>query len=75
MQETSKETFIEWAKKHDWLLFGEGATPNGRQENYLTPAGNVIFITYDLPGKRVATVGFPQPPPPPQGGFPLFGRK
>jgi len=74
MDKISKETFSKWLKKHDWLLFGEGATPNGRQENYLTPAGNVIFITYDLEGKYLYTIGFPQPAAAPQSGLPLIGK-
>lgn len=43
----SKKSFLVWAAKHDWLKFNDQDTPNGYQESFLTPPGEVFFILYD----------------------------
>ncbi|GAH03850.1 unnamed protein product, partial [marine sediment metagenome] len=42
--------FLAWVKKHDWLLIAENKTPEGRQDLYCTPAGEIVAAIYDLKG-------------------------
>lgn len=39
-----------WAKKSRWLHVNEAVTPSGRQDTFLTPAGFLLAIIYDLKG-------------------------
>jgi len=74
MEKIDKFTFAKWAKQNHWLKINEMPTPNGRQETYLTPAGGIRAIIYDLPGNlfQVASLG----PPEPQGqSTPLLGSR
>lgn len=59
----SKEDFLSWVKKRNWLEVGEMPTPTGRQVTYLSPAGNFIFAIYDITGKLVQ-IAFPAMQPP-----------
>jgi hypothetical protein len=50
MEKVKREVFETWAKKEDWLKIGEPPNSNGRQHNYLTPAGEFVIIQYNLEG-------------------------
>ena len=80
MDKRKKEEIVAWATASNWLLFAEGKTPDGYpQESYITPAGNVLFLSYDNEGYfRNVAVPMPSMPvlmPRPQGlpGIDLLG--
>lgn len=45
--------FLAWAKKANWLQIGTKGTPQGRQDIYVTPAGEIAYALYDISGKFV----------------------
>lgn len=51
MEILTKEAFLAWAKKCNWLYVGEIAAPEGRRVTYVTPAGNFIYASYGIDGK------------------------
>lgn len=71
MEPTTKETFQKWAKRHDWVQFGEQKTSvktadgivDGEQLAYVTPAGNVVLPIFVE--DKLQAVAIPMPPPPP----------
>lgn len=74
----TKEAFLAWAKKHDWLYVGEIAAPEGRRVTYVTPDGNFVYASYGIDGKLLQ-LAMPIIPPPqnlqrsvldPRGGSP-----
>ena len=68
----NQETLEKYVKKHNWLPINEIAAPTGRQQFYLTPAGNVVIALYDLKG---TFIGIGQPLPPPQTPLSAAGRR
>ena len=76
MEKLDKEKFEAWAKENNWLHIAETPSPNGRQNTYLTPSGNLMISVYDLEGKLAGVAQLvPQPPatPGPQI-FPFGGQ-
>lgn len=49
----TKDEFSEWVKKWGWLQFNEQLVPSGRQCIYLTPAGGLTAIIFDLNGNVI----------------------
>lgn len=79
MEKVTKEIFKKWIQECNWLKVNETATPNGRQDTFLTPAGNFVAAIYDLKGDllQVAMLG-PAQPPPGKGflkGLPFVGKE
>jgi hypothetical protein len=73
MIKLTKEEFLKWVEKHDWLLVNEIPTPNGRQDIFTTPSGSFIVAIYDLKGDLqnvVPLIVMPAPPPSPLGRLP-----
>lgn len=63
MNAITRATFVRWAENQEWLLTAELATPNGHQNTYLTPAGNLTIALFDIKGNLL---GIGQPVPGPQ---------
>jgi len=63
MEPITRGTFNKWANKNDWMQVFEGMTPQGRQVQFLTPAGEIVVIIIDLKG-NIAGVGKVLPVPP-----------
>ena len=74
MEKLDKKTLEAFIKKHGWLKFAEVNAPTGRQHMYMTPAGNIAAVVYDLKGE---SLGFGQliTAPMPGPGGPLFRAK
>ena len=63
MDKLKKEDFETWRKESCWLLTGQGKNNEGLdQDNFLTPAGQLLFIIYDRDG-NVSNVGMPMKVP------------
>lgn len=78
MEKVTNDVFNKWIRKHNWLKVNETPTPTGRQDTFLTPAGNLIAGIYDLSGNffQIGLLGLaPQAPPGfPGGNFPILGK-
>jgi len=61
MEKLTREEFEKWAKDEHWLLIEKPLNPNGEQYTYLTPAGNIDAIVFDLSGKLLGVVQIPAP--------------
>lgn len=70
----TKEEFLAWAKEENWLQIGTKGTPQGRQDAYVTPSGEISFAMYDLKGEFV-TIGKSVMQAIPQPGFNPLGFK
>ena len=57
-----REDFNKWATGNNWVLIREDMNPNGRNLTFLTPAGNITIIMFDLKGD-LACVAQPVPTP------------
>lgn len=70
MEKLKKEDFEKWVKENKWLKISEAPNPNGRQDSFLTPAGNIIIAIHDLSGNlfQIAILG-PAPAPQNPLGF------
>jgi hypothetical protein len=51
MNKLTDEAFLEWAKESRWLMISEAGNPKGRQATYMTPAGELVIIQYNLQGE------------------------
>ena len=71
MAKPTKEEFLKWAEDNHWLKTNENPTTNGRQDVYMTPAGNVAIAVYDIKGE-LQNVGALVFTPPAQGRPPTF---
>jgi hypothetical protein len=76
MDKIDKEAFEAWIKENNWFKVGEGGNANGQQRNYLTPAGEFVFVQYNLEGE---VLGISKPMPMPvqskvSGHFPIDFR-
>ena len=59
MDKLKKKDFETWRKESCWLRTGQGKNSEGLdQDNFLTPAGQVLFIIYDRDG-NVRNVAMP----------------
>ena len=58
----NNEEFLTWAKEGRWLKISEGGNPQGRQDMYLTPTGELVVAQYNLQGDLL---GFIKPMPAP----------
>ena len=66
MEKLTKENLEVWLKENNWLQTDEAATPDGNQKVYVTPAGEFIYIQFDLEGEYKQM--FKRMPVPVQGG-------
>lgn len=77
MESITKEVFLAWAEKANWLLIAEAATPQGRQLSFITPAaGALTFVIFDLKS-TLFSIAQPiaQPlPQSPQVGIPILKK-
>lgn len=73
-QKVPQADLATWAKKNRWLKVNEAMTPNGRQENYLTPSGNLTIIIYDLSG-NLFSVANPMQQAQPTLNIPTLGKR
>jgi hypothetical protein len=71
MDKIKRETLETWLKKHDWFKVNEGGSPDGKQDNYLTPTGEIIIVQYDLEGYVKGIVKI-TPAPMQAGAMPRF---
>lgn len=62
MDKVKREVFETWLKGNNWFKINEVGTPNGQQEHYLTPAGEIVIAQYDLQG-QLAQIAKPMPAP------------
>ncbi len=76
----SKEYFIEWTKENNWLLVREGSDKGFPLQQFLTPSGQMVIVTYSN-DDNLRTVGIAMPPPVqqapfqnPMGGMPFMPR-
>lgn len=74
MEPITRETFNKWAQKNNWMQIAEGMTPQGRQIQFLTPAGEIVVLMLDLKGNMLGIgkpVAMPQSLPnlPTKGGL------
>jgi len=67
-----REDFNKWAEKNNWILIREAYNPTGRQDTFLTPAGNITIIIFNLKGNLV---GVAQPVPAPNRINPISSIK
>lgn len=78
MDKLTKVAFETWRKESCWLLTGQGKNNEGLdQDNFLTPAGQLLYIIYDRDG-NVRNVAMPmtvpmQMPSMPRSPFPFPG--
>ena len=62
MDKVTREVFETWLKGCNWFKINEVGTPNGQQDHYLTPAGEIMIAQYNLQGE-LAHVVKPMPAP------------
>jgi len=81
MEKITNDVFKKWMQKNNWLKVYETPTPTGRQDTFLTPAGNFVAGIYDLSGNlsQIAMLMPASQSPPPLGfpggkGFPILGK-
>lgn len=76
MEKTKKEDFELWIKECNWKKINEVGTTDGQQDTYLTPAGKIIIIQYDIEGNLHSVIE-PMPAMPQaksMGSFPIDFR-
>jgi len=74
MDAIKREVFEAWVKANNWFKVNEVATPRGKQDHYISPAGEIIIIQYNLKGK-LAQVIKPMPPQPQPSLMPKLDLK
>jgi hypothetical protein len=62
MDKVGRAVFETWLKGCNWFKINEVGTPNGQQDHYLTPAGEIMIAQYNLQGE-LAQVVKPMPAP------------
>jgi len=60
MEAITRETFNRWAQKQNWMQIGETMNPQGRQVQFLTPAGMMVIAMIDIKGNLIG-IGQPVP--------------
>lgn len=50
MEKVTRDTLLGWAKKCRWLHVNEQKTPDGQQDTWLTPSGDLTLAVYELNG-------------------------
>jgi hypothetical protein len=62
MDKITREVFETWLKGCNWFKINELGNPDGQQDHYLTPAGEIMIAQYNLKGE-LAQVVKPMPAP------------
>jgi len=70
MNKLKTEDFLKWVEKHRWLKINEIGIPTGKQENYVTPAGEFVSAQYNL-NKELTQIAKPMLAP--SQGMPMQG--
>jgi hypothetical protein len=63
MDKVKREVFETWLNGCNWFKINEVGTPNGQQDHYLTPAGEIMIAQYNLQGE-LQQIAKPMPPQP-----------
>ena len=70
MEKIAKETFIAWVTECNWFMINDVPTPMGQQCHYVTPAGEIAIVQFDLENKLIGYSLSPRPMPPQPQHFP-----
>ena len=61
MESIKREAFEEWLKAQDWFKINEGLNDKGKQHHYLTPAGKIVIVQYNLQDELYQIMPWPPP--------------